>query len=116
MRQEQPITCETSEPEPDLALVEAKPDDYASGHPTTAELVIEITISSASIDRHKAAIYAGAGVREYWIVLPESRQIEQHTALVNAEYTLRRLFLAGQTVRSEVLPAFQVDLDELFPA
>ena len=116
VRQEQPITCKTSEPEPDLALVEAEPDDYASGHPTTAELIIEITISSASIDRHKAAIYAGAGVREYWIVLPESRQIEQYTALVNAEYTLRRLFSEGQTVQADVLPAFQVALDELFPA
>ena len=116
VRQEQPITCETSEPEPDIALVEARPDDYAAGHPTTAELVVEITISSANVDRHKAAIYAGAGVREYWIVLPESRQIEQHTSLLNAQYTLRRLFSEGQTIRSEVLPAFQVNLDELFPA
>ena len=115
VRQEQPITCETSEPEPDLALVAASPDDYAEGHPTTAVLVIEIAVSSAEVDRRKVTIYAAAGVTEYWIVLPDTRQIETYTGLVNGQYTVRRLFSAGENVRAEVLPAFQVQLDELFP-
>ena len=116
VRQEQPITCETSEPEPDLALVAASPDDYAEGHPTTAALVIEIAVSSAEIDRRKVAIYAAAGVTEYWIVLPDARQVETHTGLAGGQYTVRRLFSAGQAVQAEVLPAFQVPLNELFPS
>ena len=115
VRQEQPITCRRSEPEPDLAVVAISPDDYASGHPQTAELVIEIAVSSAEIDRRKAAIYAEAGVREYWIVLPETRQIEVHTNLTQSRYFVQRIFTVGQTAFSEVLPAFRVELSGLFP-
>ena len=115
VRQEQPITCETSEPEPDLALVEAREDDYADGHPTTAKLVIEVAVSSAEIDRQKATIYAAAGVREYWIVLPETRQIEVHSGLLGGAYTVHRIFSEGQTAASETLPDFDVELVALFP-
>ena len=116
VRSEQPLTCRNSEPEPDLAVVRGQPRDYVQAHPHTAELVIEIAVPSAEIDRRKTAIYAAAEVAEYWIILPEKHQIEVHTGLVDAQYTLRRLFSEGQTVQSEVLPAFQVALDELFPA
>ena len=115
IRQELPMTCVSSEPEPDFSVVQARSDDYEGGHPTTAELVIEIAITSAEIDRRKAAIYAAAGVREYWIVLPETRQIERHTNPSDAQYTMRQIFAASQTVKSEVLPAFEVNLDEMLP-
>ena len=115
VRPEQPITCRRSEPEPDLALVEVSPDDYATGHPRTAELIVEIAISSSEIDRRKAAIYAEAGVREYWIVLPETRQIEVHTQLVDSRFSAQHLYNEGETALSEVLPAFQVELATLFP-
>ncbi len=115
VRPGQPVTCKRSEPEPDLAFVEASPDDYVTAHPKTAELVIEIAISSIAIDRRKAAIYAEAGVREYWIVLPETRQIEVHTKLTQSRYAAQRIFTEGQTAFSEVLPAFRVELSTLFP-
>jgi Uma2 family endonuclease len=115
VRQEQPITCRYSEPEPDLALVDVSPDDYASGHPTTAKLVIEIAVSSAEIDRRKAAIYADADVGEYWIVLAEARQIEVYTQLTDTGYAKLSVFAEGQTARSEVVPAFIVEVAGLFP-
>ncbi len=115
VRPEQPITCRRSEPEPDLAVVCGKAVDYLQGHPKTAELVVEIAVSSADIDRRKAAIYAGAGMREYWIVLPEIQQIEVHSKPVKSKYTVRRVFSEGQTAFSEVLPAFRVELSGLFP-
>ena len=115
VRQEQPITCRRSEPEPDLALVAASPDDYATGHPQTAELVIEIAVSSVGIDRRKVAIYADASVREYWIVLPETCQIEVYTSLTQGRYATEQVFSDGQTALSQVVPAFQVQVSALFP-
>lgn len=116
IRQEQPITLGRSEPEPDLALVDFSPDDYASGHPKTAEIVIEVAISSVGIDRRKIAIYAEAGVREYWIILPETRQIEVYTNLTAAgRYAVQRVLADEQTASSEVLPAFQIEPAALFP-
>ncbi len=115
VRSEQPITCRHSVPEPDLLVVRGTPHDYLQAHPKAAELAVEIAISSSEIDRRKTAIYAEASVREYWIVMPETRQVEVHTKLTQSRYAVQRIFTEGQTAFSEVLPAFRVELDGLFP-
>ena len=115
VRPEQPITCWRSEPEPDLALVLVSANDYAKGHPRTAELVIEIAVSSVEVDRRKAAIYAEAGVKEYWIVLPETRQIEVHGGVSEEGYSVVAVFEEGQTARSMILPEFNVGVSGAFP-
>ncbi len=50
VRPEQPVTIGESEPEPDFSVVRGDPDHYARRHPTTAELVIEIAVSSLEED------------------------------------------------------------------
>ncbi len=68
-------TSDTSEPEPDLALTELP----ATGHPTTAALVIEVAVTSQVMDlRVKPAIYAAAGVGEYWVVDVPAREVVVH--------------------------------------
>ncbi len=76
VRQEQPLTFTKSELEPDVAVVHRREDDYIEGHPTTAEFVVEVAVSSAEYDRKKAAVYAAAGVREYWLVDADANIIE----------------------------------------
>ena len=68
---EDPLTLADSEPEPDLAVIDGKIKDYDYIRVTTARLVIEVSVSSLALDRAKAAIYAAAGIPEYWIVLAE---------------------------------------------
>ncbi len=115
VRTGQPITCENSEPEPDLALVTVAPDGYLSGLPKTAEIVVKISLSSVEIDRRKVATYAAARVREYWIILPATRRIEVYTGLTETGYTVWPTYADGQTAVSEVRPGFTVELAELFP-
>lgn len=58
-----------SEPEPDLAVIAGTPEDYLD-HPTPADvlLVVEVSDTTLRLDRgRKAALYAGAGVRDYWV-------------------------------------------------
>jgi Uma2 family endonuclease len=58
-----------SVPEPDVAVVPGRHADYDDAHPTTALLVVEVGDSSLIQDRlTKAAIYAAAGIPEYWII------------------------------------------------
>jgi Uma2 family endonuclease len=60
---------ETSEPEPDLAVVAGEPWAYQHVHPSTPLLVVEIADSSLALDRgYKGALYARAGIADYWIV------------------------------------------------
>ncbi|MGA7120054.1 MAG: Uma2 family endonuclease [Polyangiaceae bacterium] len=65
-----------SVPEPDVAVV--PPGDYLNAHPAVAYLVIEVADSSLRVDRAKAALYAEAGVPEYWIVNLVAGFLERH--------------------------------------
>ncbi|MGE0824961.1 MAG: Uma2 family endonuclease [Candidatus Binatia bacterium] len=59
----------SSQPEPDIAVVQGTVRDYAKAHPTTAVLVVEIAQSTLPFDREeKASLYASASIPEYWIV------------------------------------------------
>lgn len=59
-----------SDPEPDVAVVAGAIRSWKGrGHPTTAVLVVEVSDTTLAFDRRvKQAIYAAAGLTEYWIV------------------------------------------------
>src|SRR4051812_3128124 len=48
---EEPLTLVDSEPEPDITVTLGARRDFACAHPSTAELVVEIAVSSAALDR-----------------------------------------------------------------
>lgn len=71
--------CETTQPEPDFAIVPRGALEKAERHPTSADLVVEIASSSLAYDREvKTAVYARAGIREYWILNIPARQLETY--------------------------------------
>jgi len=68
-----------SEPEPDISVVPQDPRAYTDAHPTHAVLIAEIAESSYRTDRElKAALYARAGISDYWIVDVVHDAIEVH--------------------------------------
>lgn len=74
-----------SEPEPDLAVVPGAPADYRDEHPRTALLVVEVSDSTLHLDRdRKRAVYARAGISEYWIVNLADRCLEVYRDPVHA--------------------------------
>jgi hypothetical protein len=70
------MTLARSEPEPDLVVVRREVYEQAARHVSTAFLVIEVAKSSLRLDRTLAAVYAEAGVPDYWVVNVEGRQVE----------------------------------------
>ena len=115
VRKEGPLTFADSEPEPDISVVPGRIEDY-SAHPTTARLVIEVAISSEDIDREKCMLYAEAGCGEFWLVLPEARAVEVHSAPRDGAWTNVHRHLAGERIISTVLPQVALRLDELLGA
>lgn len=70
-----------SQPEPDCVIAMFREDFYVNKHPTPPEIfvVIEVAKSTLYTDRYlKAAAYAGAGIKEYWIINLVDNQIEIH--------------------------------------
>jgi Uma2 family endonuclease len=116
VRQEKPLTLADSEPEPDLAVVRGSRRDFLSAHPTTADLVIEVSISTEHLDRVKLGLYAEAGVREYWLLLAEERVIERHTEPQGMAYQRVERVLFPATLESTVFPGLTLPPTGLFPA
>jgi Uma2 family endonuclease len=67
-----------SEPQPDLAVVKPRADDYTGAHPTGADtlLIVEVSETSFRYDRQiKVPLYAEHKIPEVWIVDLKSGQI-----------------------------------------
>ena len=114
IKQEAPMTFSDSEPEPDLAIVAGPEDSYRFAHPSTAKLVVEVSISSLEIDRVKAIIYAEAGIAEYWIVCPEEKNVEVYRKPTAQGYAERTVLAAPAILDCASLPGVSVDLAALF--
>jgi Uma2 family endonuclease len=109
-----PLTTADSEPEPDVMVVRGKRADFQKVHPTTAELVVEVAVTSLEVDRAKADIYAEAGVKEYWIVCPERKLVEVYRRPTPLGYGERSIAAAPAVLAPVLLPGTQVDLAVLF--
>jgi Uma2 family endonuclease len=115
LRKEEPLTLDRSEPEPDLSVVLRVADDYRSRHPLTAELVIEVAVSTVEVDRQKAGIYAAAGVKEYWIVIPESKTVEVHRDPADGAYRAKSIATPPERLESMAITGFGIAVGDLFP-
>src|SRR5690606_26231594 len=74
---------EYSEPQPDLALLNPRPDFYARSHPGPEDvlLLVEVMESSATYDREvKVPLYARFGIAETWLLALEPGVIEMYRA------------------------------------
>jgi Uma2 family endonuclease len=68
-----------NDPGPDVAIVPGSRHDYVHRHPTQALFVAEVSRSTRRIDlKVKPALYARAGVPEYWVIDLEKRRIVVH--------------------------------------
>lgn len=110
---ESPVSLADSVPEPDLMVCRGTSADFRKAHPTTAELVIEVAVSSLEIDRVKALIYAEAGVKEYWIVCPEEKRVEIYRQPQTFGYAEVTAVQPPAVLESAALPGVRVDLGVL---
>lgn len=114
VRIEQPLAVPdpTSLPEPDVAVVQ-RTDDL-SGHPTTALLVVEIS-SRATDTTVKPALYAAAGVPDYWVIDVANRRIEVRREPVEGEYRRMEILGADRQIAPLELDVEPVAIAALLP-
>lgn len=64
-----------TDPFPDLAILPGSPRG-ATGHPTSASLVVEVSDMTLALDMtEKAVLYATAGIPDYWVIDLNARQL-----------------------------------------
>jgi Uma2 family endonuclease len=106
-----------SVPQPDLALLKPRADDYMSGHPEPSDvlLVIEVSDTTLAFDsKVKAALYARGGIAEMWVVDVSGRAIQVYREPVESGYRVNFSAPAGKTVGCRALPGIAIDVGALF--
>lgn len=117
---QRPITLESSEPEPDVAVIRGDFLDYRTGHPRAENVALVVEVSDSSLERDqvlKKRIYAAAGIISYWIIDVKKNRVEVYTEPQAGDYKRCDFFdrqqqipvvLDGQTVGavpvSDLLP------------
>jgi Uma2 family endonuclease len=94
---------------PDLMVIEPSGRDRL---PDAAVLIVEIAHTSCARDRGKAAIYAAAGVPEYWIVDVGRNEVLVHREPGGDTYANVARFVAGDKI-SPLADLPQVDVAAL---
>jgi len=124
VRVQMPIALDDeSEPEPDVAVVFGGRRDYELAHPERPALLVEVSESSLADDRGaKAALYARAGVAEYWIVNLVGRSLEvRREPLQTANvplgwsYTVVMVLEPGALVSPLACPTAPIQVADLLP-
>jgi Uma2 family endonuclease len=124
IRTENPIVLsQSTDPAPDVAVVTGSVRDYARSHPTTAELVVEVSDSSLDYDTtDKASLYAAAGIADYWVVdLVNRRLVVMRDPVADAaarfgfRYATVTTLTVAQSVAPLAAPTTTVAVTDLLP-
>jgi Uma2 family endonuclease len=104
-----------TEVQPDICVIcdPSKLDD--AGCIGAPDLIIEILSKGNNKKelQNKYEVYEESGVKEYWIVAPESQFMQVNT-LVNGKYQPSKLLTLGDEITTPILPGFVLNLDEVF--
>jgi Uma2 family endonuclease len=95
---------EFSVPEPDLAVLLERKPEYQHRHPRGDEILLAVEVADTSLKldlTRKAALYARAGVREYWVLDLVRRLLHVHRQPEGALYRDVHIYSENETVSME---------------
>lgn len=107
-----------SEPEPDVALVKQRNDQYAKSHPTPSDclLVLEVSLTTLKYDREKKGrIYAAAGIKQYLILNLRKRELEDYRDPGEEGYRNKHTYRADESFDLVAFPGVQIRAGEMLP-
>ncbi len=117
------VVDDHNDPFPDFAVVRGSPRDFATAHPATAALVVEVSDTTLQLDlTEKAERYATAGVTDYWVLDLTARELivlrdpqPLPIGLGATAYRTRLTFRVGDHVSPLAVPTTVVAVAELLP-
>jgi len=101
VRKEDPISIFNSEPEPDISILKAIPNEFDFEHPKTASLVIEVAVTSYEFDLTKLEVYASANIPEVWIIVTNRKEIEVYSDPSETKYITKKILSIHDTIQFE---------------
>jgi Uma2 family endonuclease len=116
------VLGQSTDPEPDIAVVAGSPRG-ATTHPTTAALVVEVADSSFHYDTTvKLAVYSAGLIEDYWVVDVNGRRLfvfrdprPDPMATHGHTWLTQHVLTAGDTIAPLAAPGRMVSVADLLP-
>ena len=110
-----------SEPEPDVAVLKPRADDYEHGLPGPRDVLLLVEVSDATLARDrdvKVPLYAAHGIPEYWLIDLDARKVLVHRDPLPVERRWQSVQSVGADalLNLAVLPGAATPLAGLFEA
>jgi Uma2 family endonuclease len=108
----------TSEPEPDLVVLARPSREFRSENPKPADLRLVIEISDTTLDFDltvKAALYARAGIVEYWVLDIAARRLVVHRDPEGGSYRSVVAYSDEETITPLAAPNREFRVADAFP-
>jgi Uma2 family endonuclease len=125
VRVQNPIVLDDhTEPEPDVAIVRQREDDYSAAHPRSEDVLIVIEVADTTLEydkRVKLSRYAQANIPEAWIVNLVERRVEiyQGVVLFNdraaAAYRTRTNYYTDDVISFSEFPSLEIAVADILP-
>jgi Uma2 family endonuclease len=108
VRVQNPVVLDdTSEPQPDFALLRKPWQGYPTAHPRPADVYLLIEVADSSLDFDlgaKLELYARAGIREFWVVDLTTNRVLVHRNPGDGKYRSIIAVEAPSILQVEALP------------
>ena len=107
-----------SEPEPDVAVLRPRADDYATATPCPPDVLLLVEVADTSLDYDRAiklALYAENGIAECRIVNLIERVVEVYRQPRNGHFAEVRRVGPGEVLDVALLPGVALPAVDLFP-
>jgi Uma2 family endonuclease len=112
------VSPDYDEPESDALVTSQPAEAYLARHPAPADLLLVVEVSDTTVrfDRgKKAALYARAGIRDYWVVDIPARQVFVHRQPALDGYGETTVYRATEMVATLARPDAPIRVEELLP-
>jgi len=111
------VVTDWSVPQPDLALLKPRDDDYSRSHPVAADVLLAIEVADTTLNFDvgtKAPLYARCGIPEVWIVDLNARTMRIYREPSAKGYQTSFIVTPEESVESVALPQVRIAARELF--
>ena len=119
IRVQEPIRLNNySEPEPDIAVVQIDPLDYADHHPTVSEVYLVIEVSDSTFQKDcglKAKAYARSQIADYWVLDVTERKLHVFRSPTQDGYQSETVLLEDAVVSPLQFPNAIAIVRDLLP-
>ena len=104
------------QPQPDFMVLRPRADDYTTSHPTAADVLLLVEVADSSLDYDlvtKSAIYAQAGIEDYWVLNLVDGQIIVLRQPVDGVYTSVQTLVVGDFIHPLAFPDIAISVAEV---